>query len=687
MGERRQGKEFSSLCLCASVVKLLIRAFVVKKMEVPMRSKHFVSSLTIVLTFLITSSLAQVAPEVASYGYADTILINGKVVSMDDRSTSTEVGNIYQAVAVKGEKIVKLGSSDQIRALAGPDTRVLDLNGRTLIPGIIEPHMHIYGDAIRHLDRFGYKYPPRGIIVSMQAELDLEETQAAMREKLKEAVKEVNPGDWIVLRMSDHPEAPGQARLWGFTRRLTNRDTLDLWTPENPLLFRPGPRGWVNSKALGVLNDFLPGYSASIQETMHGDTIGEDIPAIGWVGSQEMAVITWELFLQQLPLNTLAQALKLVSEEWASIGVTTLSTRIPFPKVMSGYATLAGLGQMPIRLAAHYEVHRMPTDPGQTRQMYRRTGVLQGIGNDYFWIDGVASERWDSTYPESCAGPDLPAPPHIKAREVCPKPGDLMWDTLENALKSGWRLAGVHMCGSESARAYFSMIDRARADNGMSMEEIRNLKMTAEHCNLVGKQPDIIQKLKDYGVILSCGPNRINESPNLIADYGPQVNAFILPFKTWIESDVKLVGAHYGGGAFGRPAEGSVGPGFQPPFFQLWQAITRKYDDQVWQPDERVDRVWAMKMFTSWASEYVMKPEKIGSLEVGKLADMVILDRDYFTVPVDDILKVRPLMTMVGGRIQVLQGLLAGEFGIPAVGPEYGFRDEDIAHIGRPIGQ
>ena len=55
---------------------------------------------------------------------------------------------------------------------------------------------------------------------------------------------------------------------------------------------------------------------------------------------------------------------------------------------------------------------------------------------------------------------------------------------------------------------------------------------------------EIIQKLKDYGVILSCGPNRINESPNLIADYGPQVNAFILPFKTWIESDVKLVGAH-----------------------------------------------------------------------------------------------------------------------------------------------
>ena len=80
--------------------------------------------------------------------------------------------------------------------------------------------------------------------------------------------------------------------------------------------------------------------------------------------------------------------------------------------------------------------------------------MLQGIGNDLFWFDGVASERFDSTYPESCTGPDLQAPAHIKAREVCPKPGDLPWDVLENAMKSGWRLAGVHICGSESARAF-----------------------------------------------------------------------------------------------------------------------------------------------------------------------------------------------------------------------------------------
>ena len=148
-------------------------------------------TLLILLTFPLHAQ--QIPLEVAQYGYADTVLVNGKVVSMDDKSTSSSVGRVYQAVAVKGNRIVKLGTSGEIRALAGPDTRVLDLKGRTLIPGIIEPHMHIYGEAIRYLDRFGFEYPPNGIVVSMQAERDLEKTQALMREKIQEAVRQARP--------------------------------------------------------------------------------------------------------------------------------------------------------------------------------------------------------------------------------------------------------------------------------------------------------------------------------------------------------------------------------------------------------------------------------------------------------------------------------------------------------------
>ena len=621
----------------------------------------------LLLLFQLSNAFGQLPPEVARYGYPETIFLNGKVVSMDDASRSTDVGNIYQSVAVKGDKIMKLGTTEQVRALAGPDTQIFDLKGRTLIPGIIEPHSHMYGRAVQLLDRLGFKYPPEGVyFTSAQAHpTDLEKTQAIMRDALKDAVSKVDDGDWIVLSLNRHPDEPKlQLQLWGDTRRLTNRRTLDQWTPDNPVLMRPGHRGNINSKALEVLEDFLPGYSASIHETMHGDVIGEDIAEIGWVGSQEMSVITWQLFLEKLPLNTLAQAIKIISEEATTKGITTFSSRIQFPKIMSGYATLAGLGQMPIRFSAHYEIHRLPTDPQQTRQIYRRTGVLQGIGDDYLWIDGVASERWDSRYPESCTGADTVAPAHIKAREVCPQPGELPWDTLQNAAAAGWRLAGIHMCGSESTRAFFRMIDMAREVNGWTMQQVRDMRLTGEHCNLIGKDPEMIRQLKDYGLILSCGPDLVSESPAWVRDYGEQILPFILPFKTWIESGVKLVGQHYGS---------------TPPFNKLWQAVTRKHDGVVWQPEERIDRVHALKMWTSWASEYVLKEDQLGTLEEGKFADLIILDRDYFTVPVDDLLKIRVPMTMVGGKIMQLQASLASEFGVDSIGPVYDFSDEEVA--------
>ena len=645
--------------------------------------RFFSTALAVLFFFQVTDSLAQqLDPDVERYGYADTVFVNGRVVSMDDASNSTDVGNVYEAIAVKGNKIMRLGTNQEVQALAGRITTVFDLQGRTMIPGIVESHEHIYGRALRWADRVGFKYPPEGVVFEeTQAERDLERTQANIRDALQEAVKKVDKGDWIVLSVRPDPETPDNLRLWGWTRRLTNRQTIDRWTPDNPVLVRPGARGNINSKALEILEEFLPGYSDSIQETMHGVDIGEDIPSIGWVGSQEMAVITWELFLQNIEPNVLAQMLKLESEAWASLGVTTWGTRIPFPKVMTGYAKLAELGQMPIRLNAHYEVHRMPTDPQETRQLYRRTGVLQGIGNDYMWIDGVASERWDSHYPESCTGPDTNAPPHLKARETCPKAGDLHWDTLENAIKAGWRVAGVHTCGSESLRRFIEMVDRAREATGMTVQQIHDEHFSLEHCDLIGKQPDVIDKLTRYGIILSCGPNYVREFRSWIKDYGPQtpnIEDFFIPFKTWIESGVQLVGQHYGAGAFSSSER-------KPPFFIIWQAMTRKFDGKVWQPEERIDRVHALKMWTRWAAEYVRHGDQLGSLEEGKWADLLVIDRDFFTIPVDDLLKIRPLMTMVGGNIQALNSSLANLWGVESVGHQYDFDDEDLEWIGQPF--
>ena len=219
----------------------------------------------------------------------------------------------------------------------------------------------------------------------------------------------------------------------GFTRRLPNRRDLDVWASENPVLVRPGLRGNINSKAIEVLNDILPGYSASIHETMHGDVIGEDVAALGWVGSQEMAVIQWELFMENVNNNTLAPDVEAgvrgvglhgrddlghahslsQSDEWVCQAGGAEPDADPVKRPTTRCTGCRPIPSRPASCIAH-----------------RRTA---GHGGDYMWFDGVASERWDSHVPEGCMGPDTHAPPHIKARETCPKAGDLHWDTLKNA--------------------------------------------------------------------------------------------------------------------------------------------------------------------------------------------------------------------------------------------------------------
>jgi predicted amidohydrolase YtcJ len=284
------------------------------------------------------------------------------------------------------------------------------------------------------------------------------------------------------------------------------------------------------------------------------------------------------------------------------------------------------------------------------------------------WFDGVGSERWDSHVPEACLGDDIVAPPHIKERETCPKSGDLHWDTLKNALRAGWRLKGVHSVGVESTRRFTQMIDEAIEGTDITMTDIRNGMFTIEHCDQIGKGSDILDQIKEYNIMISCDPNYMRTFEALIRDYGEyndpeHLRKYMLPFKTWIESGINVVGQNTGG------------PG---PFHSEWLLVRRAFRGYIWAPEESIDRVRALKLYTSWAGRYVTKADQLGTLEEGKWADLVILNHDYFTVPVDDILKIQSLMTMVGGRVISLNDSLAEEWNTPPVGEQFNIDMERV---------
>ena len=142
-------------------------------------------SISIIFLFCHGLGFSQIPDLVAQHGYADTLLVHGKVVSMDDRSSVPNTpGHIYQAMAVKGKKIMALGTDEEMRRLAGPETHVVDLDNRVVIPGLIQTHYHLFSPAAA-------TYGPQVGLVDPSVKLTVtaEDTAEATAKKIRDAQK------------------------------------------------------------------------------------------------------------------------------------------------------------------------------------------------------------------------------------------------------------------------------------------------------------------------------------------------------------------------------------------------------------------------------------------------------------------------------------------------------------------
>ena len=158
------------------------------------------------------------------------------------------------------------------------------------------------------------------------------------------------------------------------------------------------------------------------------------------------------------------------------------------------------------------------------------------------------------------------------------------------------------------------------------------------------------------GIIFSCSPKYIDGvAPEAAKVYGEKVaHTFVVPVKSLIEAGVKVV----------FEADRDV---------YLWDdmelLMTRKLrDGTVWGPQEAIDRVTLLKMITRWAAEYVLRENELGSIEEGKLADLVIIDRDYMSIPKTEMSEVQVLLTMLGGKIVFMNPHFAQEYSLPPGG-------------------
>lgn len=308
---------------------------------------------------------------------------------------------------------------------------------------------------------------------------------------------------------------------------------------------------------------------------------------------------------------------------------------------------------MPHRLAYYVESQRGNFyGKKQIHEFYKGSGAPwtnHANGGEMLWNNGMCNEVWDSIYNEVCMGPDMPdAPAEVKARERCPYPGSKPWESFKEAIIHGWRPVQGHATSSHGARLYIEMLEEAMREGNYSVEYMRNLRTTIEHNILLGNVPEIMDKIKLYGIIINVNMGMLRDIPENIRDYGEGLRKFAMPVKTWINDGIRVTFE-------------AAGTDFWTPIYSL---VTRKIPGREVDfltgraapeveilPEEGIDRVSALKMTTVWASEYMMAEDTIGTLEPGKYADFVVLDNDFFTIPIEEVRELKVVMTGLSGEI------------------------------------
>ena len=552
--------------------------------------------------------------------YPETVLLNGHLLTMDRDTTDFSVA---EAMAIRDGKIMAVGTTAQVRALAGPRTAVLDFQGRTVIPGIVDTHLHIHEYA-----------PDRWLADIAAAEPDLVDLSpvrirvASPDDALAQTaqiVAEREPGRWVQVHVT--PE-----EMAALVRQRLTLQLADQVAPNNPLLVRgPGAQLVANSLVLQKVRERYGDLPDDLEFAADGNPTGRAVATLGRMIQGDV--------LPRDPLRSLGQAYQNEMQLFATAGVTTWSSSITPLNTLMVISEMDREGRLPIRFA--YTNSQGSTAFPAASAFYPRMGDVAGQGTDMLWNIGMSPTNTDAAYPTVCT--TLTPAPTIKARELCyvdpDNPHSFKQAFTFEAIKARQRLAGTHSEGDKGTDAILDAIEGGSAAAGMTLDEIRAKRHALDHCSL-NPRPDQIQRMVRLGMLFSCDPKHIVQtSPRVARDYGPN-------YVTWISPVRSIMAA---GGTVVYESDSNQMP--RGPFATLKYFVTRTDDDgNVWVPEEAVDRRTALLTATRWAARYVLRENVLGSLEPGKWADLVVLDQDYDAVPDEDLGAIEALATMVGGK-------------------------------------
>ena len=581
--------------------------------------------------------------------YPELVLVNGQVLTTDTNFT------VAEAVAVRDGRILAVGTTADIRRLIGPQTRVIDLAGRSVVPGFIDSdgdNAFAGGDLYKDTQVNGKILP----IVRASS-------VAAMLEQVRALVGQAAPGSPVYVRLADE--------FLNDLAKLTARD-LDALAPKNPLMLCLTTDSVVNTLMLErAFAAGLPRDHIGVVRDASGKPTGQLFSAasgiVGW-NLRDWPELTDELFAEQEQIN----------DRFLRAGVTTVTGHA------SGY-TVTIMSQLfhqeRLKLRIRPDIDFVRQNP-MADQFIRRTpnlvnfalgdGMLRIVGAAVGPVDGASDDGSILTNePKLRVHPDIGGTPYGRNKWTGTTFTGRHWSDFSPAeraqteagtvallRKHGWNIAGNHNMGSQAATVVLQALLDAEKQPGLKVSTVLG-RHALDH-NLIWDAKSIALA-KALGDKVAFGLNSELWSPRIVrgeemlfAQYGERLND-IQPVRDLLKQGIHV---HLEGG---KPDE--------PALWRIERFVTRvdrfqtrserarqrssaeRVRERAWGRDQAVDRKQALRMVTIDAAYFIKEEAMLGSIEKGKYADLVVLSGDYLAVPDDGIDELEPVMTIVGGKV------------------------------------
>ena len=563
------------------------------------------------LLTVLTLLLLSLAPNATSFDAADLVFINGNIYTVNAKQPHAE------AVVVKGDRIVFVGANAAVRKYVGANTRVVDLHGATMVPGMTDAHYHFIGVGQREMN------------LNLEGITNLEDFLA----KVKARVDRAKPGEWVTGR--------GWIETFWKPPVFPTRWDLDKVSPNNPVfLTRADGHGAVaNSAALkigGVTKDTKDPFGGQIlRDKQTGEPVG-------------MLLDNAQSFVRShIPETTEAdieQAIILSNKRSIELGLTQVQDPGGSYRDVDLYKKLYGEGKLKLR------IYKAVYGPGPEAQRLLREGpIIEAFGDRLnlrtikVVSDGALGSRGAALLEPYSDMPEVKGPDGRMQRNagfLRVKEEDLL-PMLKEALQKGIQVQ-THAIGDYANRFILDEYEKALHAVPKSERKIGEPRWRDEHSQIVN--PADIPRFAKLGIIPSM------QASHAIGDL------HFAPSRLGME---RLQGA-YAWNSFLK--SGVIVPGGSDapvergePMIEFYAAVARKdirgFSGEGWHPEEKVTREQALKMLTIWPAYAAFEENLRGSIEVGKLADLTVLSADIMNIPEMEILKTHCAMTVIGGEV------------------------------------